>query len=62
MALLIGVFPTLFLGKITPDSRPVLQKLNEAQDRMADAMLESRTPAADSFVAVALQSIAGGGK
>jgi NADH-quinone oxidoreductase subunit M len=62
IALLIGVFPTLFLGKITPDSRPVVQMMNEAQDRMADEMLESRAPDPDSVVAVALQSIAGGGK
>jgi NADH-quinone oxidoreductase subunit M len=61
-ALLIGVFPMLFLGKITPDTQAVVQKMHEAESEMADKMMESALPRPDSITAIALRSIEGGGK
>jgi NADH-quinone oxidoreductase subunit M len=44
MVVLIGVFPTMFLGRISPDSGAVLKVMQAAEDRASEPLLSLRTP------------------
>jgi len=39
MAFVIGLFPTMFLGRITPDTRPIVEELQQVdENRAADTL------------------------
>jgi NADH-quinone oxidoreductase subunit M len=50
MAFLIGIFPTMFLGKITPDSQVVVKAVQDAESRAEDQLLTLSIPGAPQAV------------
>jgi NADH-quinone oxidoreductase subunit M len=61
MAFVIGLFPTMFLGRVTPDSRPIVQLMDAAEQR-AEEQLIARPTLGEQAVTVLLARRDAGGE
>lgn len=60
MAFVIGLFPTMFLGRITPDSKLVVDKMQQAESRASED-LEQQQLSALEFEGFSVSMASGGG-
>jgi len=60
MAFVIGLFPTMFLGRVTPDSRPVIQLMEDAEQRAEEQLIVRSTLGEQAVTALLARRDAGG--
>jgi hypothetical protein len=59
MAFFIGLFPTIFYGRITPDSRVVVERLRAAETRADESLAARPASGGQSLKAVELAALLG---